>query len=248
MSSAWTRIKGRNYGLTNINVHRGGRDFCALYRHRRLGARRFHARLLRGGQRYSPGPERYGNRRRLDVRRVFYFHGGADRAELRRLRRLGVSYGLDRRLCDSRHVAGALSAQIREIHGPGVYRRSLLLQFGASGCRGVPHYLLGDLRYRPDERRGRGVFTVSGSGLRHRPLRRYDHRVCLRGARRYEGHYLHADCAVLRADSRLHDTGDFYQFAAYRQPAAAAGFGQHAARHGCLPSGPPRSGRDRTGI
>ncbi len=41
-------------------------------------------------------------------------------------------------------------------------------------------------------------------------LRRHGHRVHLRGARRHEGHHLHPDRPVLRADLRLHGTGDLH--------------------------------------
>ena len=40
------------------------------------------------------------------------------------------------------------------------------------------------------------------------------HRVLLRGARRHEGHHLHPDRAVLRADLRLHRAGDLHLAAA----------------------------------
>ena len=46
----------------------------------------------------------------------FHLHGGPDL--LHGLRRNGLSHGLDRRLCPTGLVSGALFAQIREIHRP----------------------------------------------------------------------------------------------------------------------------------
>ena len=69
------------------------------------------------------------------------------------------------------------------------------------------------------------VSRASSRSISTRAVDRHGHRVHLRGSRRDEGHHLHPDRAVLRADFRLHRSRDLHLHAADRQPDTAAGLG-----------------------
>jgi cation/acetate symporter len=97
--------------------------------------------------------------------------------------------------------------------------------------------IIRDLRDRSDEGCGRGVLALPRGGLRHGPVRRHDHRVLLRRARRHEGHHLHADRAVLRADPRLHDPGDLHQLQLTGNPLPQLGLGSTLDGTGRVPAG-----------
>jgi cation/acetate symporter len=89
----------------------------------------------------------------------------------------------------------------------------------------LPDPGLGHLRHRPDEGHRRGLLALPRVELRHGPLHRHGHRVRLRRARRHEGHHLHADRAVLRADPGLHHPGIFISLQLTGNPIPQLGLG-----------------------
>ena len=67
------------------------------------------------GKGVSPLGQRHGDRGRLDERGLFHFHGRNHC--FRGIRWLGVSDGMDRGLCVARGVAGAVFAEVWQVHG-----------------------------------------------------------------------------------------------------------------------------------
>ena len=55
--------------------------------------------------------------------------------------------------------------KIKQVHGTGVYRRSLLLPISQGCCGDLPDFCLGHLRNRPNEGRRRRLFKIPGSAL-----------------------------------------------------------------------------------
>ncbi len=92
--------------------------------------------VLRCGPACAGAVQRHGDRRRLDERRVVHRHGR--HAVPHRLRRTRVRHGLDRRLLPRRAVPGAVPAQVRPVHDPGLSRRALRRQHPARRSASSP--------------------------------------------------------------------------------------------------------------
>ncbi len=104
-----------------------------LYRYSDLVTRLVHEGILCCWKRRSPSREWHGNRRGLDVGRLFHLDGGA--YLISRSRRHFLPDGLDRRLRSARPFASTLPAEIRQIHRARFYRRPLLFAVSATDCR-----------------------------------------------------------------------------------------------------------------
>ncbi len=145
-------------GRTILDLPAGRPFLYTLHRHRDLVTRRIHQGLLCGRWRGFPPGKRYGNRRRLDVSGIFYFHGRYYR--LCRVRRVRLPDGLDGGICIARPAAGPVPPEIRKIHGSGFYRGALLQQDGTDrGGMLCPFGIL-HLCRRANARGGGGVLPV----------------------------------------------------------------------------------------
>ena len=119
----------------------------------------------------------------------FISMAGTDR--LPRLRRLRVLDGLDGGLRAPRVAARAVPPEVRQVHGPRVHRRALLLA-DRPGRRGrLPHHHLVHLCRGPDARRRHRLLALPRRGHHHGPAGGHGRRVLLRRARRHEGDHLH---------------------------------------------------------
>ena len=191
--------------IQTLSSDRGRLHLPDLLRHRLVGARGQHLRILRRRQGHPPDAQRHGDRGRLDVGGLVHLDGGPDRVP--RLCRRRLSDGLDRRLRPDGAASGALPAQVRQVHGARVHRRPVLLHDRAHGGGDLSPRDLADLRDRPDARRRHRLLQHPQPADLDRSHHRHGRRRRLRGDGRHEGHHLHADRAVRDHDLRLHGSG-----------------------------------------
>ncbi len=152
----------------------------------------------------------------MDVCRLVYLHGGTD--FVYGLRWLDLLTRLDGGLRSPCPTAGALPAQIRQIHRPRFRGRSLLLQYCplGSGIRG--HFRLPHLRRRTNARGGDRLQSLPSSGCEYwRGYRDGDRRIFCRLGRD-ERDYLDSGGSVRGADYRLSDSRDRHLNAPHGQP------------------------------
>ena len=191
----------------------------AVHRHRVARQSRIDRGFLRGRLAGRGARQRHGDRGRLDERRLVHFDGRHDVGAGPRRRH--VSDGLDRRLRAAGAAVGAVSAQVRQIHGARFRGRAVLFADRAGRRPGVRHLRVVHLRCRTDARGRGGVRPVPRSAGRVGRGGRHGARVRLCGDRRPEGHHLHAGRPILRADLRLH-AADLLHFVDDDRHAAAA--------------------------
>ena len=186
-------------------LHLPDRDGAALCRHRRhepdLGRRR----VLRRRATRAGDVQRHGDRRRLDERGLVHRHGRD--ALSHGLRRAGLHPRLDRRLRAGGAVPGAVPAQVRPVHDPGLPRRPLRGQPAALPRHHRRDPVLVHLRRGADLRRRPDHGAALGPRLRVRDLRRPGRHPGLLLPRRHARGHLDAGRAVHHPDHRLHDPG-----------------------------------------
>ncbi len=204
-------------------------DGRPLRRHRRHEPHLRRRRVLRRRPAGAGAVQRHGDGRGLDERRVVHRHGGNALPD--RLRRTRVRHGLDRRLLPGRAVPGAVPAQVRAVHDPGLPRRALRRPHPADGRHLRRDPVLVHLRGGADLRRRAHHDAADRRTVRDRHFpRTRRHSGVLVPGRDARGD-VDAGRAVHHPDHRLHDPGDLAVGEADRHPGAAARLRQ-AAREG----------------
>ena len=173
-----------------------------LHRHRDLVARRDHRGVLCRRWRSSDHRQRHGDGGRLDERGLLHLHGRADLRDGRdgAVYLMGWTGGyvlLALLLAPYLRRFGKFT--VPDFIGDRYYSSD-----GARRGGVLRDFRFVHLRRRPDARLGVVFSRVPRSRCEHGGLIGMVDRPFLRGARRDEGHHLHAGGAVLRADLRLH--------------------------------------------
>ena len=158
-------------------------------------------RLLRRRPAGSGGIQRHGDGGGLDVRRFVRRDGR--RHLFRRLRLSRLRRRVDRRLCAGGLADGALSPEVRLLHGAGLHRNPVWRRSGplVRGDRSGGRVL--HLRDGADQRHRNHCGAGAADSVRGRRLVRSPRHSAVLDARRYACGDLDPGGAVHRADHRL---------------------------------------------
>ena len=157
-----------------------------------------------------------------------------------RARRLALPDGLDRRLRAARPAPGALPAQVRQVHGPAVRGRPVLLERPPAWSRSICAIFV-SFTYVAGQMRGVGIVfsRFLNTSINMGVVAGMVDRLLLRHLRRHEGHHLHAGRAVLRPHRRLPRPGDLHLGHADREPDPQLGYGSAISAGGAAILGVP---------